>query len=128
MKGSSLPMDSVVMLILAVLVLGALVFFFFGTFTPGADAIKAQQTIASVCGELSQYKDCSLVAFKSGKNIAAGDDETFKTAQGEKLKELNIACATTKAATCAGSGEAGQSCINICCQTYCPSTTTTTTK
>lgn len=117
-------MDSVVMIILAILVLGALVFFFFGTFTPSADAIKAQQTIASVCGELAQYR-CQESAYSSGSTEQGID---FTPVQEDKLRQLNTACQTTKAASCSGNDIASQKCIDVCCRTFCPSTTTTTTK
>src|SRR3989344_1571505 len=121
MKGSSLPMDSVVMLILAVLVLSAVVFFFFGTFNPSTDVIKAQQTIAAVCVELAQYK-CDINIF-SGKG---GTDSDFTAAQNAKMSELDSACAVTKAATFTGTGATKQSCIKIFCRMCCPSNTTTT--
>ena len=127
MKGSSLPMNTIVILVIAILVMSALLFFFFGTFTPGADAIQAQQVIATVCGEYAARVQCAGSAeFQIGglrDDLSSDDSLNEQSSRIKKLENLANACATTGIGACEDQRSLpSDTCMNICCATFCPDT------
>ncbi|RLJ03467.1 MAG: hypothetical protein DRP11_00625 [Candidatus Aenigmatarchaeota archaeon] len=56
-KGVSLPINTLVILAIAIIVLLAIVAFFMGAFTPGAEVQKARADFNKACGAL--VNDCS---------------------------------------------------------------------
>lgn len=123
MKGSSLSIETIVIMILAVIVLGAILLFFFSTVNPSVENIKAQQTITTVCGEIASY-DCDYGDFLFGRG--PDPDINRASAQLEKAGRLNHACKVLDTPRCSGTGDPGDECIRVCCQTFCRQTTTTT--
>ena len=107
MKGISLPLETVVLLILAAIVLAALLGFFLGVFTPGkseADLVRRQLEM------------CQQIASK---------DRTCNPANPEvaeligTMKKENV-CRPDRAACRFDQKDGDKSCINNCCQAFCP--------
>lgn len=109
MKGISLTLETVVMLILAAVVLAALLGFFLSAFTPAnteKDAVFAQSI---ACQKI-------LAADPSGK-CDPNKDGVAKVFNEELEKVCNA-----KRPTCsdAGGGSKIQNCIRSCCRAFCP--------
>ena len=95
-KGMSLPVETVIVLVLAIIVLAALLFFFTGTFTPGADRVRLEQRKVDLC---TKY----VAADSQCKNPATAEIRTGADGLDETCKKLGLS-------TVAGA----------CCSTYCP--------
>ena len=94
-KGISLPVETVIVIVLAIIVLAALLLFFTGTFTPGSDKIKLEQRKVDLCS-----------------NYVAADSECRLPPPDTKLKtDLEKVCGDLGLPTNAAA----------CCSTYCGS-------
>jgi len=91
-KGMSLPVETVIVLVLAIIVLAALLLFFTGTFTPGADRIKLQQRQTDLC-----------------TTYVAADSECRKPPSETLTKDFNEVCGKLGLSTNPA----------LCCSTYC---------
>ncbi|MBS3054748.1 MAG: hypothetical protein J4431_04380 [Candidatus Aenigmarchaeota archaeon] len=121
MKGSALPVETIVIVILSIIVLVAVLLFFFGSFTPATEELKARQTIASVCGEYAAKTQCKEEQNSEFFTVPAGDGAAEATAaQIEKGRALVSACRTASVSECAGSTELDAACARICCAAFCP--------
>ena len=103
-KGISLPINIMVILILAVIVLVVLIGLFFMVAGPTQAEIKARLTQTQVCNAY--------------RNVDVGcDDQTkhdeFAANNEELLKELGDACNTLRISGC--SSPASLTCIQSCC-------------
>jgi hypothetical protein len=68
MKGMSLAIETIIVMILASIVLVALLFFFTGTFTPGADRATAEMTRATGCQDYMKVEpECKELGDFTGK-------------------------------------------------------------
>ncbi|MBI4018706.1 MAG: hypothetical protein HY364_00445 [Candidatus Aenigmarchaeota archaeon] len=129
MKGSALPVETIVIVILSIIVLGAVLMFFFGSFTPATEELKARQTIVSVCGEYIARTQCEQsrhLDFTSVSLPPGADSEDITKASetqaqlSEKAQNLKAACQRTGIVECSGSGSLDFSCARICCAAFCP--------
>ena len=63
MRGISLPIETTVVIVLAAIVLVALLLFFSGTFSPGAERIKLEQRKVDLCTKyVAQDSTCRISA------------------------------------------------------------------
>jgi len=98
MKGISLPLETVVLLILAAVILAALLGFFLGTFTPAqTEADLARQQII-VCQEVANM------------NCDPDSDAAAKLLDQGICKADRPACTGTTATDC----------VRSCCKIFCP--------
>jgi len=128
MKGSALPMETIVAMVLAVIVLAAVLLFFFGTFTPATEEVKARQTVASICGEYSLSVQCRSVNEFIGREGLVGP--LAPSDSQDKLVRLSGACHATGVSQCSAAGLPDDNCLKVCCSVFCPSSSgskTTTT-
>ncbi len=105
MKGISLAIETVVILIIAIVILGILTYFLIGQSLPGLDKIKMQQDAAALCASYVQIDtDCSGTSTEINKF-------SDKTAFAKLCKDLGHA-------SC--SGILNEACLKQCCSTLCP--------
>jgi hypothetical protein len=111
MKGMSLPLETVVLLILATIVLAALLGFFLGAFTPSqseADMVRQQ---LNVCQEIARrgcyttdattYASGSLTAATTGAKAICNSDRPACSPIGSQTTPI-------------------KNCIKSCCSVFCP--------
>lgn len=107
LKGMSLPLETVVLLILAAVVLAALLGFFLGTFTPAQSKIDILKKQSSLCQQIfsadSQCKYAGAVI-----PLAA------------KLRS-EVCGKPTDGPICSSKGADDPYCIKGCCSIFCPS-------
>ena len=116
MKGMSLAIETVIVIILACIVLVALLFFFTGTFIPGSERAKAEMDRANYCQQYANF-----------------DSKCSDIKDGTKYIRQNLTETCPKLGyPCTDSGINGIECFQKCCEMYCgktaaASSTTTTT-
>lgn len=103
MKGISMPIETVVTIVIAVIVLTVIVLFFSGQFNPSAGNINAQQRQATNCGV--------LVRETNGKCDRLSSDSSIN----DNIKQ---ACMDLKGYPKCQSGTM-EECLKDCCKTYC---------
>ena len=97
-KGISLPLETVVLLILSAIVLGSLLSFFLGAFTPaqtGTELLRKQTTIC--------------------QGIASAGCLDAPVATQQKINEV---CGRPETPSCSGSPDT-QECVRTCCRIFC---------
>lgn len=104
-KGASLPIETTVILVLAVVVLATLLFMFFGV---------AKDPTAT--NELKRTSACRTYTAQNPKCDAPGSDQDALTKIGDACKGLG------GYPKCTG-GAADLACILQCCRTFCPGST-----
>jgi len=112
LKGISLPLETVVLLILAAIILAALLGFFLGTFTPAqseADLVQQQLDKCQEIARLRCYTDEAKTAARTNLLTATGGAKPL--------------CRTDRPA-CSPTGPTGtqpvDNCIKNCCSVFCP--------
>jgi hypothetical protein len=108
LKGMSLPLETVVLLILAAVVLAALLGFFLGTFTPAQSKIDILKKQSSLCQQIFSA-DPACDASKPGVAALAN-----------KLKS-EVCGKPTDGPICSSKGSSDPYCIKGCCSIFCPS-------
>ena len=106
MKGISLSIETIVVIVLAVIVLTALLAFFLGIWNPNANEAQLQADKTRLCGRYSSlYPDCD--------NIGT-DSEDLR-------RNISSVCSRLGFSSCFGGSPASISCIEQCCYIYCSS-------
>ncbi|MEM7813769.1 MAG: hypothetical protein QW548_02620 [Candidatus Aenigmatarchaeota archaeon] len=108
MKGISLPLETVVLLILAAIVLAALLGFFLGTFTPAQSEADLSRKQFLICQEIAS------------KDPTCNPNNPVVTALVERMKNEKICRADRPACRLEPGQDQIKSCINNCCQAFCP--------
>jgi hypothetical protein len=112
-KGIALPLETVVLLILAAVVLGAMLAFFLGIFTPTDLEQKRLRNQISICNEIfSKDPTC-----KSQDAIAIAENKLIR---GENPDRLEICKTGISGCNPSGSKTPGENCIATCCRAFCP--------
>lgn len=114
MKGISLALETVIMLVLGTIVLGALLAFFFGVFTPAQSTATQLQEQNQICQNIFN------TAPRCG--ITANGVEPSVEGYADDLNKKKI-CSTQRADCNPGTSEDTQlrykSCIQTCCRLFC---------
>jgi hypothetical protein len=107
LKGMSLPLETVVLLILSAIVLAALLGFFLGAFTPSQTEADLTRQQVSVCQEIASA------------GCLGNPAETIAT-----NKLVDKVCKPDRSACQKPSGlstvETAKACIRSCCRIFCP--------
>ena len=125
MKGVTLPIETIVILALAIIVLGVLLFFFTTTSSPAIDLVKLKQEQSIFCSSYQQQNpDCDEERHEEIVTDFPGADqpELFVKLAGVCSK-LNIAEGGYPA--CTGQ-KLDYPCVIECCKMYCGGAATTT--
>lgn len=117
MKGIGLPIETIIILVLAVLVLGVLLWFFATSSSPAIDLVKLKQEQATWCASYQQ---------SNNRCDDAGDssvDQDIKDHLVDVCSKLNA----KEGGYSHCSGTFSNECAKECCRMYCGESTTTTT-
>ena len=108
-KGMSLPIETVIILVLAAIVLAALLAFFLGVFNPGNQRVKTLGDLQSACFRyVSLDPDCDPAA----ANLETSEVYTAISTIAGTDDGKNFGCT---------SGGSKASIVASCCRVYCPS-------
>ena len=106
MKGVSLSIETIVILILAVIVLAAMLIFFSGTTNPATDTLRATRIQTESCGAyVRKDPDCTDI----GINDVPPDVK----------QHIADACKTLEGYPECDTGSQDINCIRSCCKTFC---------
>ena len=106
LKGMSLPLETVVLLILAAVVLAALLAFFLGTYTPAQSKVNILKQQNALCQQI----------FAADPQCRVGPlTQTFVTQLA-----LKVCGQPTDAPVCGTTSMQQQQCVNECCRIFCP--------
>jgi len=104
-KGMSLPLETVILLILAAVVLAALLAFFRSAFAPAQTESQAVQDQLRICQEIAQDGVCE--ASEASKLLTS-------TSGGAAV------CRVERPSCSPGtSGDRNKNCVQSCCKIYC---------
>ena len=118
MKGISLAIETIIILILAVTVLSVLLFFFRENVNPAQDTVKYMQMQTNACsGYVSYNPRCVNEELLDNTARTELDSTEIKARIGEACKALNKIRGNYPA--CSG-GSGDMTCIRQCCKTFCP--------
>ena len=126
MKGVALPIETIVIISLAIIVLVALLMFFTGIFGPSAELVKLKSEQSTWC---SSYHQSNPNCDEDGHNNNVGDD--IKKALARICTRLNSLEGGYPACIYGEDEPAGLACAQECCKMFCgepvesPTTTTT---
>lgn len=116
-RGMSLPVETVIILVIAAVVLGSVLMFFMGVFAPGSSSVDATRLQSSLC---TQYFINNPTCDPATTSISSD----AKTAATTALTELeNKVCKPSigKQLGCSGTGA---DCLHSCCKIQCPAPAT----
>jgi hypothetical protein len=123
MKGVTLPIETIVVLVLAVIVLGVLLWFFATSSTPGIQLTKLKQEQSIWCSSYQQNNhDCD-----------ENDDDDVGDDIKNKLADICYKLNQAEGGYSSCGGTFSNACAKECCSMFCgeppetASTTTTTT-
>lgn len=124
MKGVSLPIETIIILALAIIVLGVLIWFFTTSSTPAIELTKLKQDQSIWCSSYQQNNpDCDDTKHRE---MAADQNSNIIPKIVEICSNLNSkeggysSCTTSNLRP-----EDANPCIKQCCRMYCGGTTTT---
>jgi hypothetical protein len=124
MKGIGLPIETIVILVLAVLVLGVLLWFFTTSSSPAIQLVKLKQDQATWCASYQQSNP------KCDEEGDSGVDEDIKDNLVDICSKLNAKEGGYGSCTVGLDPDASNanSCFTQCCRMYCgePAESTTT--
>jgi hypothetical protein len=104
MKGMALPMETIVILVLAIIVFAAVLAFFLGIFPGASNEVRLEADRNRLCGRYATtYPDC---------------DNLGEESEGLR-EELAGVCAELGYSYCYKGSPAGISCVIQCCSVYC---------
>ncbi len=113
MKGISLAIETIIVVILAVTVLTVLLYFFRSTQGPVEDTLKLIQKQTNACSAYTSFDSrCSDISKVQNQDV---------------LKNIADACKGLNRQrgdypACAGQSTADIQCVKQCCKTFCPTT------
>ena len=113
MKGVSLPIETIVILVLAVIVLVALLFFFTGIFGPSSSLVKLKQERSIWCGSYQRSNfDC-----EEGEHEDV--DENIRIELARICSRLNQEEGGYPDCKYDEGDVAGHECVKKCCSEFC---------
>jgi uncharacterized protein (UPF0333 family) len=95
-KGLELPLNMIVLIIIAVLVLLVVAAFFTGQFISGASTIELQKAFSNACPTLKNVYNCQNTGFTVGEIKGLGPNPTFLELCNELYKSISADIRLTK--------------------------------
>jgi len=124
MKGAALPIETVVILALAVIVFGILLWFFASSSSPAIDLTIQKQKQSTLCSSFHQRTDgCNIDDYNELGQTQEGQD--FLIELGEICSKLRGDGGYFSCPDSVATAGASYDCAVQCCEMFCGKTTTT---
>ncbi|MFH1421079.1 MAG: hypothetical protein ABIG30_03925 [Candidatus Aenigmatarchaeota archaeon] len=120
MKALSLSIETVIVLIIAVIILGILTYFIMNMAKPGLDKMKWQQDASLACGRYIKF-DETCTDVPSPSDCTANEQNALKLDACAAINILKDVCNKLEYSSCTG-GTPSVNCIKQCCSVVCPKT------